>query len=56
VAELHRLEPAVDVGTIQDLVQSAHDELMPAKLHHYVPILIVHQVRDIIRGGHHAAA
>jgi len=55
VAELHRLAPEVDVGIIEGLVQTAYDELMPAKVHHYVPILIVHQVRDIIRSRRAAA-
>ena len=48
-AELHRLEPEVDEDLIQGLVQAAHDELMPAKVHSYVPLLIVRQVRDILR-------
>jgi hypothetical protein len=48
-AELHRLEPAVDREVIHRLVQRSHDELMPAKVHNYVPILIVHEVRDILR-------
>jgi len=49
-AELRRLEPAVDSEVIHRLVQSSYDELMPAKVHTYVPILIVHEVRDILRG------
>jgi len=49
-AELHSLEPEVDEVLIQGLVQAAHDELMPAKVHNYVPLLIVRQVRDILRG------
>jgi len=49
-AELHRREPEVDEGLIHGLVQTAHDELMPAKVHNYVPLLIVRQVRDILRG------
>jgi hypothetical protein len=48
-AELHRLEPQVDEAVIQGLVQTAYDELMPAKVHNYVPLLIVHRVRDILR-------
>ncbi len=47
--ELHRLAPEADEGVIEGLVQSAYDELMPVKVHNYVPILIVHQVRDILR-------
>ena len=48
--ELHRLAPDVDGEVIEGLVQTAYDELMPAKVHSYVPILIVHQVRDILHG------
>jgi hypothetical protein len=48
-AELRRLEPAVDREVIHRLVQRSHDELMPAKVHSYVPILIVREVRDILR-------
>jgi len=48
--ELHRLAPGADEGVIEDLVESAYDELMPAKIHSYVPLLIVHQVRDILHG------
>jgi hypothetical protein len=54
-AELHRLAPDVDDGIIERLVETAYDELMPAKVHSYVPILIVHQVRDILRGRPTAA-
>jgi hypothetical protein len=49
-AELRRLEPQADEAVIQGLVQIAYDELMPAKVHNYVPLLIVRQVRDILRG------
>ena len=49
-AELRRLEPAVDREVIHRLVQKSFDELMPDKVHSYVPILIVHEVRDILRG------
>jgi hypothetical protein len=55
VAELHRLAPEVDEEVIEGLVQVAYDELMPAKVHSYVPILIVHQVRDIIQTRRPAA-
>ena len=54
-AELRRLEPQVDGEVIQHLVQTAYDELMPAKVHSYVPILVVREVRDILRGRHMAA-
>ncbi len=47
--ELHRLAPDVDGEVIEGLVQGAYDELMPAKVRSYVPILIVHRVRDILR-------
>jgi hypothetical protein len=53
--ELRRLEPDTDSDVIHDLVQTAYDELMPAKVHSYVPILIVHEVRDILRGRQPAA-
>jgi hypothetical protein len=49
-AELRRLEPEVDEGVIQGLVQTAYEELMPVKVHTYVPLLIVRQVRDILHG------
>jgi hypothetical protein len=49
-AELRRLEPEVDGHVIEELVRAAYDGLMPAKVHNYVPILIVREVRDIIRG------
>ena len=54
-AELRRLEPQVDGEVIQHLVQTAYEELMPAKVHSYVPILVVREVRDILRGRHLAA-
>lgn len=54
-AELHRLEPQASEAVIQDLVRTAYDELMPAKVHSFVPILIVHHVRDILRGRQTAA-
>jgi hypothetical protein len=54
-AELRRLEPQVDSEVIHRLVHQTYDELMPAKVHNYVPILIVHQVRDILRGRQSAA-
>jgi hypothetical protein len=55
VAELRRLAPEVDEEIIEGLVQVAYDELMPAKVHSYVPVLIVHQVRDIIHSRRPAA-
>ena len=48
-AELHRLEPLVDEAVIKGLVHTAYDELMPAKVRNYLPLLIVHRVRDILR-------
>jgi hypothetical protein len=54
-AELRRLEPGVDDRVIQGLVEASYDELMPAKVHNYVSILIVHQVRDILRDRQAAA-
>jgi hypothetical protein len=48
-AELRRLEPEVDPALIQGLVHTAYDELMPARVRNYVPLLIVHRVRDILR-------
>jgi hypothetical protein len=54
-AELHRLAPDIAEGVIEGLVQVAYDDLMPAKVHSYVPILIVHEVRDILRGRRPAA-
>ena len=39
-AELRRLEPNIDSGLIHRLVQQTYDELMPAKVHSYVPILV----------------
>ncbi len=54
-AEVRRLQPEADDAVIQDLVQTAYDELMPAKVHSYVSILIVHQVRDILRDRQRAA-
>jgi hypothetical protein len=54
-AELRRLEPEIDGEVIRGLVQTAYDELMPAKVHNYVPILIVREVRDILRGRQAAA-
>ncbi len=54
-AELRRLEPEADERLIQGLVLAAYDDLMPAKVHNYVPLLIVRQVRDILRGRPAAA-
>ena len=48
--ELRGLEPDVDGGVIQSLVQSAYDELTPAKVSTYLPILVVREVRQILRG------
>lgn len=53
--ELRKLEPDVDEGVIQDLVEAAYDELTPAKVHGYLPLLIVHQVRVVLRGRQKAA-
>ena len=55
MAELHRLAPDVRGGVIEGLVETAYDELMPAKVHNFVPILIVHQVRNILRHRQPAA-
>ena len=49
-AELRRLEPQVDEAVIQGLVQTAYEDMMPVKVHNYVPLLIVRQVRDILHG------
>ncbi len=46
---LRQLAPDVDGEVIEGLVQTAYDDLMPAKVDSYVPILIVHEVRDILR-------
>ena len=54
-AELRRLEPQVDAAVIEGLVQAAYDELMPVKVHSFVTLLIVHQVRGILRGRSLAA-
>ena len=54
-AELHRLEPRADQGLIRGLVREAYDDLMPVKVHNYVPLLIVRQVRDTLRGRSVAA-
>ena len=54
-AELSRLEPQVDGEVIQQLVRKANDDLMPAKVHSYVPILVVREVRDILHGRYAAA-
>jgi imidazolonepropionase-like amidohydrolase len=54
-AELHRLEPELDEDVIQRLVAEAHQNLMPAKVHAYVPILIVRQVRETLHGPRTAA-
>ena len=48
--ELRRLEPDVDGEVIHSLVQSAYDELTPAKVHRYLPILVVREVREVLRG------
>jgi len=53
-AELLRLEPEVDGAVIHSLVQDVYDDLIPAKVHNYLPILIVREVRDILRGRHAA--
>ncbi len=49
-AELRRLEPQVDPAVIEGLVQTAYDQLMPVKVHSFVTLLIVHEVRGILRG------
>jgi hypothetical protein len=54
-AELQRRVPDADAGLIRDLVTKAYDELMPAKVQGYMPVLIVHQVRDILDGRRTAA-
>jgi hypothetical protein len=54
-AELHRLEPQADEELIHGLVRAASDELMPAKVHNYVPLLIMRQVRDTLCGRMAAA-
>jgi hypothetical protein len=47
--ELRGLEPGVDGEVIHSLVQNAYDELTPAKVHTYLPILVVREVRQILR-------
>lgn len=54
-AELRRLEPQVDEAVIEGLVQRAYDDLMPVRVHSFVTLLIVHQVRGILRGRSLAA-
>ena len=54
-AELHRLEPEVDEAVIVELVHAVYDEMMPVKVHSFVTVLIVHQVRGILRGRSLAA-
>ena len=54
VAELSRLEPSIDLGILRQLVQQSYEELTPAKVHNYLPILIVHEVRDILHDRQHA--
>jgi hypothetical protein len=48
-AELRRLEPEVQGAVIHSLVQGVYDELSPAKVTSYLPILIVREVREILR-------
>ena len=48
-AELRRLEPGVEGAVIHSLVQDVYDELSPAKVQNYLPILIVREVREILR-------
>lgn len=55
LVELRRLAPDVDDAVLEGLVQSAHDELMPASVRAFVPVLIVHQVRNVIRSRQPAA-
>jgi hypothetical protein len=50
-AELHRLEPEVEGEVIHTLVQGVYDDLSPAKVTSYLPILIVREVREILRSG-----
>jgi hypothetical protein len=47
--ELRRLNPGVDGDVIHGLVQRAYDGLTPAKVHGFLPILIVREVREILR-------
>ena len=47
--ELRGLEPGVDDEVIHRLVQSAYDELTPAKVHTYLPILVLREVRQVLR-------
>ena len=49
-AELARLEPHVDSDVIHRLVEQTYEDLMPAKVRSFLPILIVHEVRDILHG------
>jgi len=55
LVELRRLAPDIDDAVLEGLVQSAYDDLMPASVHAFVPVLIVHQVRNVIRSRQPAA-
>lgn len=50
-SELRRLEPGVEGEVIHSLVQGVYDELSPAKVTSYLPILIVREVREILRSS-----
>lgn len=50
-AELHRLEPEVEGAVIHSLVQDVYDELSPAAVTSYLPILIVREVREILHSS-----
>ena len=52
--ELSSSNPDVDRELIQTLVQTAYDRLTPAKVHTYLPILIVREVQDGLRSRHAA--
>ena len=49
--ELHLSDrnPAVAADVIHTLVQQSYDRLTPAKVHHYLPILISREVQAELR-------
>lgn len=53
-SKLSDRNPAVPAEVIHTLVQESYDRLTPAKVHHYLPILISREVQAELRDLHAA--
>ena len=52
--QLTQHNPAVPAEVIHTLVQKSYHRLTPAKVHHYLPILVSRDVQATLRRGHAA--